>query len=257
VDGLAAFVRNTAGMLLRLPNYYSSAQASDEGGLIVVRAGHSAATFNGIMIRDHQAPIDPAQLAALHEEYCQAQLAYAVEVFSPNPVPDCDQAMVDTGYQRTSCDAIMYAEWPLNEATSATNLQVSVRPVTTDADRQDYKQVLMTVFSIPPGVSQDFFESMMSIAESRQMIAYLNGAAVGSGMLLYIDDTASIYNIATLPEVQHQGVGTAMMLALHRQALTDGFAGTGLSLQSSESQAFYTRLGYQQGGWRSTYEKFF
>jgi hypothetical protein len=47
-----------------------------------------------------------------------------------------------------------------------------------------------------------------------------------------------------------------MMFALHNKALDDGFPGTALVVQSTEGQSLYRRIGFQQCGWRSTYERY-
>jgi len=72
-------------------------------------------------------------------------------------------------------------------------------------------------------------------------------------MLLYTDGVATIYNVATLPSEQKQGVGTAMMIGLHRRAIDDGYSSTVLAVQSDEGLSLYTSLGYRRDGYQLIY----
>jgi ribosomal protein S18 acetylase RimI-like enzyme len=96
---------------------------------------------------------------------------------------------------------------------------------------------------------------MLNLRESFQLLAWLNGQAVGSGMLFSSNGVASIYNVATVPSARRQGVASAMMTALHNRALADGHEGTILVVQSEEGIALYNHLGYRQDGYRATYEQ--
>ena len=64
--------------------------------------------------------------------------------------------------------------------------------------------------------------------------------------LLYLDGgVAGIYNVATLPQVRHLGIGSALTLALLLQARSWGYRiGT---LQSSQmGLQLYRRLGFRE-----------
>ena len=47
----------------------------------------------------------------------------------------------------------------------------------------------------------------------------VDGQIVGAGMLLCCNNVAGIYELCTLPFARHQGVGTALIAALHERAL--------------------------------------
>ena len=108
---------------------------------------------------------------------------------------------------------------------------------------------------MPAETLREIFDVMLRFEESRQMIALLDGKVVGCGMLLYADGVAAIYNVATHPTSQRQGVGTAMMAALHNRALDDGYKGTVLAVQSDQGLSLYRNLGYHEDGYQLVYAR--
>jgi GNAT superfamily N-acetyltransferase len=251
VDGVDFVLRNTAELLQKLPVYFPSVQTHVEDGLIITLAGSDASPYNGVLVLDQDSVTDQ-RLSEIEVLYRQANLHFGIEVCNHHKIPLCDSILCENGYVQTVRDAIMSLTGSM--PVSTLNPHVNICPIITQSDREQYRHVLTTAFGMPPGVAPEFFDAMLNITESHQMIALLDGKPVGSGMLLCLHDTATIYNVATLPDAQHQGVGTAMMAVLHERALAEGYSGTALTVQSQEGFSLYQHLGYSHDGYRCIYE---
>lgn len=85
-------------------------------------------------------------------------------------------------------------------------------------------------------------------------VARLDGVAAGAGMLTEWAGVLGIYGVATLPEARRQGVGTALVRHLIKQAQRRGDLPLCLQAETgSEAQHWYERLGfrivYNRTGW--------
>ncbi|MCC7448024.1 MAG: GNAT family N-acetyltransferase, partial [Anaerolineae bacterium] len=123
---------------------------------------------------------------------------------------------------------------------------------TTMEDAAYYQRIIVEVFDKPPDLAPDMFDAMVGRQDGHTMLARQYGRAVGTGRLLYINGVASIYEVATRPDAQRQGVGTAVMRALQEQALADGYAATVLA-SSRAGLALYRKLGYRHDGYQVAY----
>jgi predicted GNAT family N-acyltransferase len=82
------------------------------------------------------------------------------------------------------------------------------------------------------------------------VLAQVDGQTVGTGRLLLdapAGGTAHIGRVAVLPSHRQQGVGNALMRALHDEAQARGFSGIAISAQT-HALAFYQSLGYRAQG---------
>jgi len=78
----------------------------------------------------------------------------------------------------------------------------------------------------------------------RHYLARLDGQPVGVSQLFLSQDAAGLYCVGTLPEVQRQGIGTALTLMPLRDARTLGYRLSVLG-PTRESQRMYQRIGFE------------
>ena len=249
MDGLEAFHHNWTGLFELLPNYYASARFWQEDGIAMAATGLPLSAFNGAFLLD-EVNLTPDQLGQLSRLFAEAGIPFSVQVCSRQVIPACDALLRTHGYSDIFVDPVMIREGKL--PVMALNPAVSVRPVRADVERDQFRRIVARGFNLPPTVTPDFFDMLLNIGEARQMIARMNGDWVGSGMLLYARGVAAIYNVTTLPAYRRQGISTALMVALHDQALADGYDATVLA-SSEMGLSLYQHLGYRRVGYQSGY----
>ena len=127
--------------------------------------------------------------------------------------------------------------------------------VTTPAQMNDALSVRRTVFIDEQGVSEEeeideYDGDPAQTTGVVHVVAYWQGVAVATGRLMVgapLDDYPHIGRVAVLREYRGQGLGKAVMLALHNEASTRGYAGVALGAQLP-AIPFYNRLGYAVSG---------
>ena len=130
-----------------------------------------------------------------------------------------------------------------------TNLRLSI--VTTPAQMNDALSVRRAVFIDEQGVSEEeeIDEYDGDPAETTgvvHVVAYCRDVAAATGRLMVhapLGQHVHIGRVAVLREYRGQGLGRVVMLALHNEANTRGYAGVALGAQL-HAIPFYERLGY-------------
>ncbi len=247
VDGLRAFERNWIGLFEALPRYVPDARYWSEGDVSIGMTGIPVAAFNGVFVHD-PAALTAVRLPRLTESF--DGMPFSIQVCVRDSIPACDGLLRAHGYEIIFEDPILIREGPLLD--TPINPAVEVWPIATMEDEAYYQRIISDAFAMPPDLAPDFFDTLVSMQEGRVMIARLNGRAVGAGMLLYCNGVAAVYNVATLPNAQRQGVGTAVMGALQKQALADGYEATVLA-SSTAGLPMYHKLGYRHEGYQVAY----
>ena len=134
-----------------------------------------------------------------------------------------------------------------------TDLRLAI--VTTLAQMNDALTIRCAVFIDEQGVSEkeEIDEYDGDPAETTgvvHVVAYRAGVAVATGRLMVHappGEHAHIGRVAVLAEYRKQGLGRAVMLALHNEARTRGYAGVALGAQLP-AIPFYETLGYVASG---------
>ncbi|MDO5617338.1 ribosomal protein S18-alanine N-acetyltransferase [Kocuria sp.] len=77
-------------------------------------------------------------------------------------------------------------------------------------------------------------------------VAEAHGQVMGYAGVMVVADTADVQNIAVAPEHEGQGVGTALLTTLHREAKERGAREVLLEVRvdNHRAQALYQRFGY-------------
>ncbi len=249
VDGLDAFQRNWTGLFEILPRYRPSARFWREDGISMALTGVAIATFNGVLLPDEHS-LTPERFTRLAEPFLSAGVPFSFQLCSRTERPACDPFFRSQGYTDIFVDPVMICSGPLTIARL--NPDVNVREVILPEDRESFRQIVIQGFELPPGIPEDFFDQLLDIQEAHRMIARIGGKAIGAGLLLYLARVASIFNVATLSAYRKRGVATALMAALHGQALADGYGATVLT-SSEMGLSLYEHLGYRRVGYQSGY----
>ena len=127
--------------------------------------------------------------------------------------------------------------------------------VTTAAQMIDALTIRRAVFIDEQGVSEEeeIDEYDGDPAETVgvvHVVAYHQAIAVATGRLMVhapLGEHPHIGRVAVLPEYRGQGLGKAVMLALHNEAEKRGYAGVALGAQLP-AIPFYEKLGYTANG---------
>ncbi len=249
MDGLAAFKQNSIGFFRELPAYLPAARHQLEDGLFIGISGWNLSAFNNAFILDeHQ--VSSQQLEHTRDIFAEQNLPFSVIVYSQQAVPTCDALLKAHDYFDIFTDQVMIREEPL--LPSLTTSPVAIQSVTTPRERADFLDVVVNAFELPPSMPIESFKDLLRIPLFHPMLAYLNDTPVGSGMLLYCQGIAAVYNVGTVIAMRNRGIGTAIVNALHQRALSDGYQGTVLA-STPIGYSLYQHLGYRLDGYQITY----
>ncbi len=248
MNGLTWFRDNWIGFFESLAESRPAARCWREDGLVIGISGLPVAAFNSVIVLD-PGVLTPTHLKEFADLFTIEGLPFTILVSAQEQTPTCAELMHENGYIEMFVDPVMIREGPL--VSPQLNPQVEIRPVTGPADRLAYQQIVTDVFGLPGEITK-VFEVMWTIRGAQHVLAWLNGKAVGTGMLLCTNGTAAIYNVSTLSEFRQQGVGSTMMQALHMRALESGLGATVLASYPA-SYALYQNLGYRLDGYQISY----
>jgi ribosomal protein S18 acetylase RimI-like enzyme len=124
---------------------------------------------------------------------------------------ELEPILIDLGFQSTGFFPVM--RWPVKHVES-TSLEIQ------PADINPFKQITAICFGFHENIVDGWIRLLQN-GDHESYLAYLDGNPVGTGTLFRVDKRIGvIFNIATLPSFQGQGVGRAMMLHLMHRAHT-------------------------------------
>ena len=128
--------------------------------------------------------------------------------------------------------------------------ELTIEQVDTEDTLKLWGQIFGAGFGFPDFIADAFYNFIASQGLAadqplRNYIGRLNGEAVGISSLFLGAGVAGIYNVATLPSAQRQGIGSAMTLYPLHEARLMGYRAA--ILQSSEAGVgVYRKLGFQE-----------
>ena len=121
-----------------------------------------------------------------------------------------------------------------------------------------WTRVLMRGYGLPEsfqGVVQRMFAKVGRQNCSRFYLASILDNPVGSCLLYWLDDTATIYTVATIPEFTRKGVATALISRAIADSLKFGCNMLYLLVEKeSQTERLYEKLGFEQVFVRKLYE---
>lgn len=251
MDGLEGFQRNWIGLFKALPAYYKPARFWREDGVAIGITRLPLEAFNGAVFEEN-CQLSPGHLTRLEALFEAEGVAFSVQLFSRQSTYPDHAWMIQHGYVELFTDPLMiYDSGLLPAFPGSAGLEVHQLTGNDPAEFVEYRDIYAAGFGLPPSL-EDFYHTFANMRENRRIIARLNGKPVGSGLLMCFDGTAGIYNLTTLHNVRRQGIGTAMMVALHNLALQEGYTATVLA-SSAMGMPLYKALGYRLDGYQHVY----
>jgi [ribosomal protein S18]-alanine N-acetyltransferase len=123
--------------------------------------------------------------------------------------------------------------------------------------RRDLKQVMAIEHAVfPEPWSMSIFTSELALRRGRSYrVARSGRSVVGYLGLMFTDEEAHVTTLAVAPDVQRQGVGTALMLDALRTSIAAGahHASLEVAAGNTKAQALYRRFGFAPVGLRKGY----
>lgn len=138
--------------------------------------------------------------------------------------------------------------------TMAGRRSMTIRPMTRD-DIPDVAALEAIVY--PQPWSSRVFSDELAQANRRYLVMESDGALVGYGGLLLVEEDAHITTVAVDPGIRRRRLGTHLMLALCDAALAAGARHLTLEVRMSNTaaQRLYARFGFAPVGLRKNYYK--
>ena len=129
--------------------------------------------------------------------------------------------------------------------------------VLTPMRRRHLRAVLRTEEQVyPKPWSMALFLSELALRDHRTyLVAKVDGHVVGYGGVMYVLPDAHVTTLAVDPATQRQAVGSRLLLALTRAAVTKGATALTLEVRVSNvaAQELYRRFGFAPAGVRKGY----
>lgn len=139
------------------------------------------------------------------------------------------------------------------------SVDLAIEVVHEEQDLKDWLYVYRKGFELSREVTDDYGRHLALILSSQHPIgpyylARFNGRAVGTASLCITEDVAGIYEVATLPSMCRQGIGTATVLAALREARSQGYK-IGVLQAAKMGVSLYRRLGFRDYCFFDAYTK--
>jgi GNAT superfamily N-acetyltransferase len=161
------------------------------------------------------------------------------------------RSLRDCGYQRQFQDQWMFftkGSQPTTPYKGETDL--TVRVVSNESDVENFVKVYSKVYVEEPDDSMYLTALRQSFSprdvDTFHLIGYKHGQPIAIATLIYADGWGGIYNVGTLTEHRHQGIGSQITQAcINKWKELDGHI---LFLQTEEGvtgEKFYNRLGFK------------
>lgn len=113
-------------------------------------------------------------------------------------------------------------------AAQPSQMVIDVEPVCDQARLATWNKVLCHAFGAPPAFGEAFGDlaSAIGLGRSspfRHFLGWLDGEPVATCSLFLGAGVAGIYDVGTLPERRHRGIGAAITRAAIAEAVADGY----------------------------------
>jgi GNAT superfamily N-acetyltransferase len=124
---------------------------------------------------------------------------------------------------------------------------LSIQRVSNAETLKEWCQAFVQGFEMPSFVADAFFDFMshVGLGTALPYLGLLNGQPVATSLIAPAAGVAGVYNVATVPEARHKGIGTLMTGSPLRDARAMGYR-VGILNASEMGVGVYRRLGFQE-----------
>lgn len=123
--------------------------------------------------------------------------------------------------------------------------------VTDERGLHDFKAAFVNGFEVPEWAGQAWVDATLAfgIAQApwRCYVGRLDGRPVASNILFIGAGVASVFGVATVPEVRGKGIGAAITLIAYQEALQLGYR-YGVLFGTESGVPVYRRIGFREVG---------
>ena len=239
----AAFFRNGAR--------YPWATVHDDGDVVYGMTGIPLEVFNGATGAHFDAETADARIEAVLAPFREARIDMSWMVGPTSTPDDLARRLQDHGLVLDATEPVL--GMPLDGWSSVPPAAgIELEWVADRAGFDEASRVMFAGFGMPESIFDAFadrFSMTVLGPESYQrvVLARIDGRPVSTALGFVMDGVVGIYNVATVPDEQRRGGGTAVT----RAVIDDGIARGAVSamLQSSAAgQPVYERIGFHQVG---------
>lgn len=162
------------------------------------------------------------------------------------------QRLIDSGFQPAESLSYMELIGDISR-TARTDEYIDISAVADENGANEFARIQGDAFLEPHDLTADLWRScfqMMALKNFRRpdqafYLGKLCGQAVSTGLVVRTADTAGIYAVATIPEGRRQGVSTALLHRVVKDARLSGSSSITLqAISGSYAEGLYMRLGF-------------
>lgn len=223
-----------------------SAQGRNDvvGGAPCWYCSSTVPVFNGAAILNER-QLNPDTIQGIAEYFTTKGRPYSLMIMDAL-LPNAPAVLRSMEYFEYDRSPAMWLEGPpLTWHGHPDNPHLWVSRVTNTRDMRTYRTVLSRVFHIAPDEAELVLGDAALLVEGvRHYLGWLEGEPVGTISVVTSGPVPGIWNVGTLPEHRHKGIGSSLMRYALREAAQEGRTSSML-LASNEGVPLYERLGYQ------------
>ena len=227
------------------------ATVHDDGDVIHGTTGIPLEVFNGATCARFDADTADARIEAVLAPFREGRIDMSWMVGSTSTPADLVARLVDHGLVRDEELPVLGMNLDGWEARPPAD-GVELEWVTDRAGFDEASRVMFAAFRIPDAVFDAFAErfSMTVVgpdAAQRVVLARLDGRPISTALGFILDGIVGVYNVATVPDVERRGGGSAVTRAVIDDAIRRG--ADAAILQTSEvGRPVYERIGFRDVG---------
>ncbi len=222
-----------------------------------IDSGVPDATFNSVVYVDFSPDTVDAQIQTVLDHFRSRSLPFTWHIGPSSRPPDLDRFLLAHGLRHDEDEPGMAIE--LDHMRDDVESPADLTIETVQDERGLEAWVNVWLFGAPSEIRRLYLDALRGRGLGddcpwRYFIGRLHGKAVAISELFIGEGVASVQYVVTLPEVRHQGIGTAMTLQVLREARLRGYRVAVLT-SSPEGIGIYRKLGFRECCWFRRYEQ--
>ena len=246
---LKAMENNMREKLCYIATVHPEMDVTEIKSTLVVDSSLPSDTFNTA----YSGTIDEETAQQVFNFYTNKQYPCAWWVGPSSDTKEATSHLKNAGFEHAEYDVGMVANLTQLKNLARTPDGLQIKKCETEADFNDFGEVLASIFSPYPEEHQvrKYYQNITKVtAEQRPnlqlFVGYLNGEAVSTSGL-FLTNCAGIFDISTRPEHRCKGLGTALFHHALKQAVVQGYEVAVLQA-SPDGLGIYEAYGFQKLG---------